>query len=168
MTIRPVHEKPPGMRAKGCAAITVTDIRWGRCDIKTVQLLPNCMAKQQALAAKAFDAIFVSEEGTVREGTSSNLFIVKDGVLVTHPLTPQILPGITRLVLLEICREEDLTVEEHFYDRDQLAAADEVFLSGTITEVLPITTIDGRPVGDGTVGPVSRRLYAVLRQRMGA
>ena len=168
MTIRPVHEKPAEMRAKGTAAITVTDIRWGRCDIKTVQLLPNCMAKQQALAAGAFDAIFVSKEGIVREGTSSNLFIVKDGVLVTHPLTNQILPGITRMALLEICADIGLTVEERFFDRQALAEADEAFFSGTITEVLPITTIDGKPVGDGTVGPISRKLYEVLREQMGA
>jgi D-alanine transaminase len=168
MTIRPVHEKPPELREKGAAAITVTDIRWGRCDIKTVQLLPNCMAKQQALEAGVFDAIFVSDEGVVREGTSSNLFIAKNGKLVTHPLTPRILPGITRKVVMDLCRQEQIGVEERFYDRDALAAADEVFLTGTITEVLPIVRIDGRPVGDGTVGPLSRGLYRSLLKKIQA
>ncbi len=168
MTIRPVHEKPPKLRAEGAAAITVTDIRWGRCDIKTVQLLPNCMAKQQALEAGVFDAIFVSPEGIVREGTSSNLFIAKDGRFVTHPLNHQILPGITRQVVMEICRDEKIEVQERFYDRAELAAADEVFLTGTITEVLPITRIDGRPVGDGKVGPMSRRLYQSLLAKIQA
>ena len=168
MTIRPVHEKPTELREKGAAAITVTDLRWGRCDIKTVQLLPNCMAKQQALAAGAFDAIFVSSEGVVREGTSSNLFIAKDGRLITHPLTEQILPGITRQVVMGICREERIVVEERFYDRAELAAAEEVFLTGTITEVLPITRIDGKVVGDGAVGPFSRRLYQQLLARIQA
>jgi len=168
MTIRPVHEKPTELREKGASAITVTDLRWGRCDIKTVQLLPNCMAKQQALAAGAFDAIFVSSEGVVREGTSSNLFIAKDGRLITHPLTEQILPGITRQVVMGICREERIVVEERFYDRAELAAAEEVFLTGTITEVLPITRIDGKVVGDGAVGPFSRRLYQQLLARIQA
>lgn len=166
MTIRPVHEKPAELRQKGASAITVTDLRWGRCDIKTVQLLPNCMAKQQALAAGAFDAIFVSADGVVREGTSSNLFIAKSGRLITHPLTEQILPGITRQVVMGICREERIVVEERFYDREELAAADEVFLTGTITEVLPITRIDGKAVGDGAVGHLSHRLYQRLLSRI--
>ena len=168
MTIRPVHEKPPAMRAKGASAVTVTDIRWGRCDIKTVQLLPNCMAKQQALAAGVFDAIFVSPEGIVREGTSSNLFIAKNGRLITHPLTERILPGITRQVVMDICRDERIEVDERLYDRVELAAADEVFLTGTITEVLPVTWIDAQPVGDGRVGPLSGRLYQSLLARIQA
>jgi len=166
MTIRPVHEKPPELREKGAAAITVTDIRWGRCDIKTVQLLPNCMAKQQALEAGVFDAIFVSAEGVVREGTSSNLFIAKDGGLITHPLNHQILPGITRMVVMDICHAENIDVQERFYDRGELAAADEVFLTGTVTEVLPITRVDGLPVGDGKVGPLSKRLYRSLLEQI--
>lgn len=168
MTVRPVHEKPAAFREKGASAITVTDIRWGRCDIKTVQLLPNVLAKQQAVAAGAFDAIFVAETGEVREGTSSNLFMVKDGMLSTHPLTPRILPGITRQVVLELAREAGLTVAERYDDRAFLMAADEVFLTGTVTEVLPITRIDGKPVGEGAVGPVARRLYGDLRKRIGA
>lgn len=168
MTVRPVHEKPKEFREKGASAIAVTDIRWGRCDIKTVQLLPNVLAKQQAVAAGAFDAIFIAETGEVREGTSSNLFMVKDGILSTHPLTQRILPGITRQVVLELAREAGLTVEERYDDQAFLMAADEVFLTGTVTEVLPITRIDGKPVGDGGVGPISRRLYRDLRKRIGA
>ena len=168
MTLRRVHEKPAQLREKGASAITVTDIRWGRCDIKTVQLLPNVLAKQQAVNAGAFDAIFVAETGEVREGTSSNLFIVKDEVLLTHPLTPRILPGITRHVVLDLCRDAGFTVDERFFDKAALLAADEVFLTGTITEVLPITRIDERTVGDGTVGPVTRRLYRDLLTRIGS
>lgn len=168
MTVRPVHEKPPELREKGAAVITVTDIRWARCDIKTVQLLPNVLAKQQAVEAGAFDALFVSEEGVVREGTSSNVFVVQDGRLITHPLTPRILPGITRQVLLQLCRREDLPVEERYFSREELYGADEAFLSGTVTEVLPITEVDGRPVGGGAVGPVTARLYEKLRADAGA
>ena len=167
MILRQVHEKPAVLREKGAAAITVTDIRWGRCDIKTVQLLPNVLAKQQALEAGAYDAIFVAETGEVREGTSSNLFIVKDQGLITHPLTPRILPGITRMIILDICRSAGLSVEETYFDKAALYAADEVFMSGTITEVLPITRIDGQPIGDGAVGPVARRLNRDLLERIG-
>ena len=167
MILRQVHEKSTVLREKGAAAITVTDIRWGRCDIKTVQLLPNVLAKQQALEAGAYDAIFVAETGEVREGTSSNLFIVKDQGLITHPLTPRILPGITRMIILDICRAAGLSVEEAYFDKAALYAADEVFMSGTITEVLPITRIDGQPIGDGAVGPVTRRLNRDLLDRIG-
>jgi D-alanine transaminase len=154
------------VREKGAFAITVADLRWGRCDIKTVQLVANCMAKQQALEAGVFDAIFVSAQGVVREGTSSNLFIAKNGVLVTHPLNHQILPGITRQVIMDVCRDQGIEVQERFFYREELAAADEAFLTGTITEVLPLVRIDGQPVGDGVVGPLARRLQHGLLERI--
>jgi D-alanine transaminase len=168
MTIRPVEEKPPELRQTGATAITVEDLRWGRCDLKTVQLLPNVLAKQMAQEAGAFDAIFVSQESVVREATSSNLFIVVDGRLVTHPLTPQILPGITRTVVIDLSRTIDLAVQERFFSVDDLFNAEEAFLTGTVTEVLPIVTIDGNRIGNGSVGPVTLRLYSALRQRAGA
>lgn len=168
MTIRPVTEKPRAMRENGTAAITVEDYRWGRCDLKTVQLLPNVLAKQKAMAAGAFDAIFVAPDGVVREATSSNLAVVKNGTLITHPLTPNILPGITRIVVLELCGELGIPVEERFYKTDALYGADEAFLTGTVTEVLPIVTVDGKTIGDGMVGPVTKQLYAALRARAGA
>ena len=149
MTIREIEEKPPELRKNGAAAITVEDFRWGRCDLKTVQLLPNVLAKQKALAAGVFDAIFVSPEGVVREGTSSNICIVADGVVITHPLTPQILPGITRMVVIDLCRELNIPVSERFFKTDALYGAEEAFLTGTVTEVLPIVTIDGHRIGDG-------------------
>jgi len=168
MTVRPVHEKPPEFRHEGATAITVTDLRWGRCDIKTVQLLANAMAKQQAVQTGVFDAIFVSDTGIVREATSSNVMIVKNGRLATHPLTEQTLPGITRQVILEICNHKKLPVEERFFELDTLYAAEEVFLTGTVTEVLPIVSIDGRTIGDGNVGPAAQELYQALLERIGA
>jgi D-alanine transaminase len=167
MTIRKIEEKPPELRKNGAAAITVEDFRWGRCDLKTVQLLPNVLAKQKALAAGVFDAIFVSPEGVVREGTSSNICIVADGVVITHPLTPQILPGITRMVVIDLCRELNIPVSERFFKTDALYGSEEAFLTGTVTEVLPIVTIDGHRIGDGQVGPVTTRLFEALRQRSG-
>jgi len=165
MTIRPVKEMPAAMRENGATAITVEDIRWGRCDTKTVQLLPNSMAKQKALDSGCDDAIFITDQGIVREGTSSNIFIVSGGKLSTHPLTPNILPGITRMVVLNICAEVGLDAAEAFFDTTALYAADEVFLTGTVTEVLPVVRIDGKPIGDGKVGVLTRRLYDRLRQK---
>ena len=89
-------------------------------------------------------------------------------MLITHPLTPNILPGITRIVVLELCRELRIPVEERFFTTDALYGADEAFLTGTVTEVLPIVTVDGNTIGDGLVGPATRRLYAALRERAGA
>lgn len=165
MTVRRLKEIPPALLARGAAVITVADLRWGRCDIKTVQLLANVLAKQRALSSGADDAVFVAGDGTVREGTSSNLFMVQKGRVLTHPLTVHILPGITRAVVIELCRQEHLTCEERFFDRDALCAADEIFLTGTTTEVLPVVSVDGRNIADGKVGPVARRLRQALRRR---
>ena len=166
MTVRKIEDKNPSVRETGISAITVEDFRWGRCDVKTVQLLPNVLAKQKALDAGCYDAIFVSREGIVREGSSSNLFIMSGGTLVTHPLTPEILSGITRMVILDICREKGYPVKERFFDKSELFKAAEVFLTGTITEVLPVVRIDGRPVGDGRVGPVAGKLQKGLLEKL--
>jgi D-alanine transaminase len=107
----------------------------------------------------------VSAQGVVREGTSSNLFIVSDGRLTTHPLTNNILPGITRAAILGICENANLDVEESFFDTGTLYGADEVFLTGTVTEVLPVVRIDGKSIGDGIVGPTTRRIYDLLRKQ---
>ena len=165
MTIRPVKEIPSTLRQTGAKAITVKDTRWDRCDIKTVQLLANSLAKQKALDSGCDDAIFVSDQGIVREGTSSNLFIISNGKLTTHPQTDNILPGITRLAILNICKTVALDAEESFFGTEALYGADEVFLTGTVTEVLPMVRIDGRSIGDGRVGPITRRLYDLLREQ---
>ncbi|MBR9980197.1 MAG: D-amino acid aminotransferase [Desulfatitalea sp.] len=162
MTVRQLHPTPPEYLRDGIRAITVTDSRWSRCDIKTVQLLPNVMAKQRALEAGAQDAIFVSPDGVVREGTASNLFIHAGGRLHTHPLTPAILAGITRAVLIDSCRKQAITVEERFFDLHELMAADEVVLTGTVTEVLPVTQIDGQAIGNGRPGPAAEMLRTQL------
>ncbi len=168
ITVRQVPDTPKAYLENGIAAITVTDIRLGRCDIKSVQLLPNVLAKQQALSAGVQDAIFVSSEGIVREGTSSNLFISSGGRLKTHPLTPHILPGITRAVLIDICRKIDVEVEEVFFDNNTLLAAEEVFITGTVTEVLSVCRIDGRTIGAGKPGPMAARLRQELEACAGA
>ena len=163
MTIRSLPEAHPHAE-EGAATITMKDLRWSRCDIKTVQLLPNVLAKQKALDAGVYDTIFITETGVVREATSSNVFIVQNKTAVTHPLTPNILGGITRMVIFDICKAKEIPLEERFFSVEELYQADEVFLCGTVTEVLPIVEIDGKKIGDGKVGPLTRTLYGALRQ----
>ncbi len=163
MTARKVKQVPENIRQQGAQAITVKDLRWGRCDIKTVQLLYNVLAKQKALDSGVFDAIFISEDNIVREATSSNLFIVADEKLITHPLTTHILPGVTRAKIIKICGEKNLQINEQFYNKETLLKSDEVFLTGTITEVLSIVEIDGSIIGNGKVGPMAKQLFDALR-----
>jgi D-alanine transaminase len=165
MTIRPANELPKEARFKGIDAITIPDVRWGRCDIKTVQLLANSLAKQKALDSGCDDAIFVSKHGIVREGTSSNVFIVSGKRLITPPLTETILPGITRMVIIQICKKINLDVNFSLFNTEALYKADEVFLTGTVTEVLPVARIDGNIIGKGKAGPISGKLYNLLRER---
>ncbi len=163
MTVRENKEVESPKWNTGVSVITVEDIRWGRCDIKTVQLLPNSMAKQKARDAGVYDAIFVSKEGIVREASSANAFIVKDNILKTHPLTSNLLPGITRKILLNLCRKIDQPVKEVFYTREELYFADEVFLTGTTTDVLPVIEVDGRWIGSGKPGPKAKDLLKQMR-----
>jgi D-alanine transaminase len=168
MTVRPVHEKPKALRENGAEAITVEDIRWGRCDIKTIQLIPNCMAKQKALDAGVFDAIFVAEGDIVREATSANICIVQAGTVVTHPANHQILNGITRIMVIDCCKELDVPFTERQFTRQEMLDADEVFLTGTTTEVLAIVKIDGQTIGGGIPGELSKRLQIALHEKMGS
>jgi D-alanine transaminase len=158
-------EVPHAMRETGAKCITENDVRWLRCNVKTVQLLPNVMAKQKASVAGAMEAIFVRDD-VVTEGTHTSLFAVKDGTLRTHPLGPLILPSITRELILEIAREQKVPVSEKPFTKKELFAMDEVFVSGTTTDVTPIVDIDGKKIGSGKPGPVSKQLYAGLQARL--
>ncbi len=166
MTIKTVKEIPSKLREQGIDIITVQDERWMNCDIKTVQILPNAMAKQKAKAQGAFDAIFVSKDGIIREGTSSNFFIIKNEVLITHPLTKNILPGITRMIVKDLARELGIKVEEKFLSKTDIYSADEAFLTGTLTEILGIKTIDGNSIGSGKLGGITQKLYERLMEKM--
>ena len=156
---------PEDLRASGVRAITVPDIRWLRCDIKTVQLLPNVLANEQAHASGAFDAIFVRDD-VVTESTHASVFGVLDGVLRTHPANHLVLPGITREVILEIARELGLPVREDAIPAREIPRLDELFLTGTTTDVTPIVQLDGMRIGNGVPGPISLRLYSALRERL--
>ncbi len=152
--------------ASGVAVITLPDVRWSRCDIKSVNLLPNVLAAQRAAEAGAFEAILV-RDGVVTEATRSNVLAVVGGVVRTHPTGPLILPGVTREVVLELASEAGIPVREEELGADELFAAEEVLLTGTTADVTPVVTVDGRAVGEGRPGPVGRRLGAFLAERIG-
>ncbi len=145
--------------AQGVAVITVPENRWGRCDIKTVGLLPNCMAKTTARDAGASEAWFVDAEGYVTEGTSTNAWIVTpDGAIVTRDLGANILHGVTRRTILALAAEQGLRFEERPFTVDEAKAAAEAFFSAATALVMPAVSIDGVKIGDGTPGPVARGL----------
>lgn len=149
----------------GWKVIAVPDIRWGRRDIKTVQLLYPSMAKMMAKAAGVDDAWLV-EDGFVTEGTSNNAYIVKDGAIITRALSTDILHGITRAAVLRLAAEAQLAVEERNFSVDEAKAADEAFVTSASAFVMPVVEIDGATVGAGKPGPVARRLREIYLDEM--
>jgi D-alanine transaminase len=160
MTVSAVDRAASEARAaKGVGVVTTPENRWGRCDIKTVGLLPNALAKQKARAAGAVEAWFVDDLGFVTEGASSNAWIVDgDGRLRTRDTNANILRGVTRNTLLEVIRREGLEVDERPFTPAEAVAAKEAFITGAGTLVLPVVAVDGKPVGEGRPGPVAARL----------
>ena len=149
--------------AKGVSVVTTPENRWGRCDIKTVGLLPNALAKQKAKEAGAAEAWFVDELGFVTEGAASNAWIVDaDGRLRTRDTNANILRGITRRTLMDVIAREGLEVDERPFTPAEAIAAKEAFITGAGALVLPVVAVDGKPVGSGSPGPLAlrlRRLY---------
>ena len=158
---------PEDVRERGAACITVPDVRWLRCDIKSIQLLPNVLAKQAAAAAGAIEAIMV-RDGVVTEGSHTNVVGVLDGELRTHPTNHLILSGVTRAVVLEIARSLNMPVREEAFGERDATRLSELFLVGTTTDVMPVVRLNGAPVGDGKPGPIARRLQNELRARFEA
>lgn len=159
VTFKANPQMDPAIRARGVSVMTIEDFRWSRCEIKSVTLLPNVMAKNRARRDGFHEAIFVSAAGEIREATSANVFAVRDGALITPGIDGSILHGITRLYILQCakdagieCREIPLTVAE-------LESADEAFLSSTAIDILPITKVNGKLIADGTPGPVTQSLH---------
>ncbi len=144
----------------GIKVISIDDLRWHRRDIKTVQLLYPSMGKMMAKAAGADDAWLV-EDGRVTEGTSNNAYIVKDGKIITRELSNDILHGITRKAVLRFAREAQMEVEERAFTIAEAQAADEAFITSASTFVMPVVEVDGARLGDGTPGPVARRLREI-------
>jgi D-alanine transaminase len=168
MTVRPQPERDALLYQEGAHAITVPEIRWARRDIKSTNLLANVLAKQQAHDRGVYEAIFVEGDGRVNEGASTNLFIVRKGSVITREHGPHILPGITRDLVVEMARELGEAVEERSFTRAEVLSADEVFLTGTGTEILGVVSVDENPIGGGQVGERTHRLFAAFRERVRA
>ncbi|BAV32526.1 cytochrome C550 [Sulfuricaulis limicola] len=160
---QPLKYSPPEHLAQGVAAVTTADIRWQRCDIKAIALLANALLRQQAIDQGAAEAILV-RDGVVTEGAASNIFIVKNGRLVTAPKGPFILPGITRDLVVEIAHAKGIPCDELPVKIEMLSSADEVWLTSSTKEILPITRIDGKPVGDGKPGPMHAKMFALYKE----
>lgn len=150
------------LQAKGVAVASVADQRSGRCDIKTVGLLPNVLAKSVAKAAGAFEAWLVDEDEVVAEGGSTNAWIVAGGRLITHPLGARILPGVMRATTIRLARDLQMPVEERAFTLAEAHAADEAFLTSTSAPVVGIVALDDRPIGGGGPGPLTLRLGAAM------
>jgi D-alanine transaminase len=151
----------------GVGIILVPDIRWTRCDIKAVALLPSVLASQQAVERGAEEAVFL-RDGAVTEGAHTNFCAIFDGVLVTHPPTNHILDGITRRAVLALCADLGIATREAPIPVQDLMAAEEMMILGTTTEIKPVVQVDGRQVADGRPGPVTRRLQAAFRALVAA
>ncbi|MEI9905231.1 MAG: D-amino-acid transaminase [Asticcacaulis sp.] len=160
ITAKPVDREAAALKAeRGIAAISAPDIRWGRCDIKTVGLLPNVLAKQAAKEQGAGEVIFVDGDGFVTEGGSTNVYMVgHDGVIRTRSLAANILAGVTRLNLLPIAGESGIEIREEAFTLEDARAAAEVFITAATSLVMPVVAIDGHRIGHGVPGPVASAL----------
>ncbi|MGB2991149.1 MAG: D-amino-acid transaminase [Paenisporosarcina sp.] len=158
-------ERPVSQMANGVAAKTVEDVRWLRCDIKSLNLLGNVMAKQEAHEAGCFEAL-LHRGDLITEGSSSNMYGIKDGVLYTHPVTNLILNGITRNVILECCKEIGLPVIEEPMSLTTLYSNEEFFMSSTTAEIMPIIVIDGKKIGNSLPGNWTKKLQTALEAKI--
>ena len=165
ITIREMKPLDPTLAANGVQAMTSADLRWGRCDIKTINLLPNLLARQQAKVSGAFEAILHRAEA-VTEGAVSNVMMVQAGVVITPPESSWILSGVTRSVVLELARKAGIPVQERAISLREFRAAEEIFLTGTTVEILSVVGLDGASVGDGKPGPIATRLQALFQEAL--
>lgn len=165
MTFRALEGIPEEVRQAGVSVISLPDIRWGRCHVKSLNLLPNVLARQQAEESGAFEAIFI-RNGSALEGAGSNFFAVIGRKVVTPPAGPFLLSGITREVVLKIGKEKGLEMVEQPLTLQRLYSADEIFLTGTTVEVLPVVHLDGKPIGSASPGKVTQFLYRAFKEQI--
>jgi D-alanine transaminase len=154
--------RDPAIAQQGIAAITLDDNRWHRCDIKSIALLGNVLLRQQAEDVGAGEAILI-RDGLVTEGSSTNPFLVMDGEILTPPKSDQVLPGVTRELLLEIAREAGIPCAERAISRDELETADEIWIASSSREVQPVTRLDGIPISEGVPGVMWRRMDTLFQ-----
>ncbi|SFU35750.1 D-alanine transaminase [Nitrosomonas eutropha] len=157
MMSSPLLTPPEGLLASGAAAVTAQDNRWGRCDIKTISLLPNILLRQLSVDEHAIETILL-RNGLLTEGAASNIFIVKGNQLLTPPKDHRILPGTTYDVVLELAVTHDIPHAIRDVSETELRTAQEVMLTSSTKEILPITQLDGQPVGNGVPGPIFQQL----------
>jgi D-alanine transaminase len=157
---------PEEVVARGVSAITAPDVRWSRCNLKTLNLLANVLAKQSAVEQGATEAIFV-RDGVITEGASTNVFVVVDGKIRTFPVCNYILSGVTRGVVIELAAELGIPLIERPVRVEEISRAEEIFLTGTTTDVLAVVEVDGLQVGTGRPGAISTALGGALAERMG-
>jgi D-alanine transaminase len=162
MMSSPLSTPPREQIDNGASAITATDFRWLKCDVKSVALLGNCLLRQLAVEAGAVETILF-RDGKLTEASASNVFVVKNGVLLAPPKDNLVLPGITYDVVLEIARTREFEVEVRPISEAETRDADEIWVTSSTKEVLAITTLDGKPVGDGKPGPLFRRMHAIYQ-----
>ena len=166
MTFKELRRLPRDLYDRGVEIVSTEDLRWKRCDIKSIALLPNILAKQSAAQAGTFEALLVDAEGRVTEGASTSAFCVQAGRLRTAPIGPHILPSITRGILLDLARKLGIPIDEEFCTLDQFKEADEVFLAGTTTEAMPVIRIDKAVIGDGTPGLITQQIRAAFLESL--
>ncbi|AJY76976.1 D-amino-acid transaminase [Paenibacillus beijingensis] len=162
MTAKPFREPPAEARENGVSVMLHPDERWENCYIKSLNLLPNILAKQAAYEKGCFEAILV-RDGKVTEGTSSNVYMVKDGSILTTPLSNRILPGITRMAVKQIAGELHIPFVEAYFTPEDMLRADEVFITSTTSEIMPVVRINDEEINSGEPGPVARALYEQLK-----
>jgi D-alanine transaminase len=167
ISVRPYDDLPMvEARETGVEVISYPDLRWRRCDVKSTNLLGNVLANEAAHQAGAYEAVLISPEGLVTEATHSSLLWVRGGRIEGTPDGPGILPGTTRISITRLAEAERIPFAESTIDLAALQKADEVFLSGTTIEVLPIARIDGDRVSSGIPGPITRRLQTAFRRAL--
>jgi D-alanine transaminase len=160
LTFKAKPQYDPEMRRRGVALMTMRDIRWAKCNIKSIALLPSVLLKNQARAQGYFDALILSDDDIVRETSAANLFIVSGGTLRTPPKSERILHGITRGFVLASAARLGISVEERDFDLDVLRAASEVFITSTTMDIMPVTRVDETNIANGRIGAITERLAA--------
>ncbi len=160
--VSPLKPVDSALLSAGVAVITLDDFRWQFCDIKSIALLPNILAKQEAIDANATEAIFI-RDGVVTEGTSSNVFIVKDRQIITPAKSQYLLPGITRDLIIELAISNRINYKEDNISLELLKEADEIWLTSSTKEILPVTKLNGSSVGNGQPGPLWARMLTLYQ-----
>lgn len=158
-------ERPVELMQNGAHAMFIEDMRWLRCDIKSLNLLGNVLAKQEAYDNGCYEAVLHRGE-MITEGSSSNMYGIKDGVVYTHPATNLILDGITRRTILELCAELGIEVQQTPMTKDQALGMDEFFMSSTTAEIIPLTQLDGNKIGNGSRGALTEKLQKAFEARL--